>query len=140
MRGKARGPTVAHWKRPVAAAAREMVPCKHTLSPSPKTAVDDPRTGRLPTDQTYVRSEVRLDVVLSATKPGFQCRDEGILADLRQPRRPGTLLVDNRGRARNQRFFRNPIQIAAASFDIGAWFVQLFPRALGKGISLLRFN
>ena len=67
--------------------------------------------------------EVRLDVMLRATEPRFKSCDKRILADLNQAGCPQALFVNDRGAARNQRFFRNAIQVTAAAFDVGACFV-----------------
>src|SRR5215475_13730215 len=78
-------------------------------------------------------SEVRRDVVLCTTVPGFKSGDERILADLHQTRHAVAFLHDDRGRSLDQGFLGNPIEIPRSLLHIGAGLADVLPAYLEQG-------
>src|SRR5438067_12296332 len=78
---------------------------------SPASARASRQAGRRRPDTGPVDSEVRRDVVLRTTMPGLEGCYERILADLQQTRRAVAFLHDDGGRALDQGFMRDPIEI-----------------------------
>jgi len=76
--------------------------------------------------------EVGLNIVLGTEQPRLESGDERVIAHLQQYRGAPGLLHNCRRSSGNQGFFRDPVEVSTAPFNIGTGLVDFLPGRFWK--------